>query len=214
MTVGCPTSGKLAGDITDAFTSDPLVAAIQITNTSSFDYTINGNSYSIDPPPDIYYLSVTAPGYLSETATAVVTQGVTTTTDFDLTPAFAGLVYSPPEIEEYMEIGEMVTNTVTVTNTGTIDLDFNVNIGGFGGPGLLSVQKVASNLAEARLRSAPAAITSADDCAAYENYAGREPEGYAEFCLTDKSLLNELPSADILAPTDTGYAARYWLHFR
>lgn len=206
MTVGCPTCGTLAGDITDAFTSDPLVAAIQITNTSSFDYTINGSSYSIDLPPDTYYLSVTAPGYLSETATAVVTQGVTTTTDFDLTPAFAGLVYSPPEIEEYMEIGEMVTNTVTVTNTGTIDLDFNVNIGGFGGPGLLSVQKVASNLAEARLRSAPAAITSADDCAAYENYAGREPEGYAEFCLTDKSLLNELPSADILAPTDTGYA--------
>jgi subtilisin-like proprotein convertase family protein len=147
MTVTCPTCGTLDGEITDDFTGDPLVASVQITSTGGFDYTIDGSAYSIALPPGAYYLSVTAPDYLPETAVATVTQGATTTTDFALTPAFAALVYDPAAIEETMEIGDVVTNTVTVTNTGTIDLDFDVNIGGFGGPGLLSVQKVESSTA-------------------------------------------------------------------
>ncbi|MCB8921337.1 MAG: carboxypeptidase regulatory-like domain-containing protein [Ardenticatenaceae bacterium] len=206
MTVECPTCGTLSGEITDDFTGDPLAASVQITNTGGFDLTIDGTAYSIDLPPDTYYLSVTAPDYLPETATAVVTQGVTTTTDFALTPAFAALIYDPAAIEEYMEIGDIVTNTVTVTNTGTIDLDFTASIGGFGGPGMVSVQKVDSNVSTARSNAPAPVVTSAADCAAFENYAGREPAGYAEFCATNKSLLEPVASNGLLDPTDIGYA--------
>lgn len=63
-----------------------------------------------------------------------------------------------------------------------------------------------SSTATTRQGIGTAVVNSTSDCAAYENYAGREPEGYAEFCTTDKSLLNEISSAGIKAPTDTGYA--------
>lgn len=148
MTVNCPTCGGLEGEITDDLTGDPLMATVQITSTSGFDYTFDDvTAYSIPVPPETYYLTVSATDYYSETATSVVTTGVTNTVDFALTPIFATLIYSPDAIEESMEIGDVVTNTVTVTNTGTADLTFNVTIGGYDGPGLVSVQPVESHTA-------------------------------------------------------------------
>ncbi len=137
MHLSCPTCGFLNGDITDSVTGDPVDASVNITNTGGFNVTLDGSSYAVAVPPGTYNLTVEATGYVGETDTAVVTQGVTTTVDFALDPAIAILSYSPSEIEEFMEIGDIVTNTVTVTNSGYVDLEFSVNIGGWGGPTLM-----------------------------------------------------------------------------
>ncbi len=138
MHLSCPSCGFLEGDITDSVTGDPVNASINITNTSGFDVTLSGSSYAIAVQPGTYYLTVTANGYLGDTGTAVVTQGNTTVLDFALDPAIAILSYSPPAVEESMEIGDVVSNTVTVTNTGFIDLEFEVSIGGYIGPLMLT----------------------------------------------------------------------------
>jgi hypothetical protein len=134
MNLTCPTCGFLVGDITDALTGDPVNATIHVTSTNGFDVTVTGESYSLAVQPATYNFTVEASGYLSETASVVATQGVTTETDFALIPAISILEYSPASIEEYMEIGDIVTNTVTVTNTGFVDLEFEVGISGYSGP--------------------------------------------------------------------------------
>ncbi|MBK8985250.1 MAG: carboxypeptidase regulatory-like domain-containing protein [Chloroflexi bacterium] len=135
MHLGCPTCGILAGDITDARTGDPLSASIHITGPGGFDVTLNGSSYSnIAVQPGSYTIAVSANGYFSDSATVTATTSTTTVTDFALVPEYGELVYSPAAIEEFMSVGDVVSNTVTVTNTGTIPFDFNVNIGNYGGP--------------------------------------------------------------------------------
>jgi hypothetical protein len=135
MTLGCATCGFLEGNITDDRTGDPLVANIHITGPGGFDVTLSGDSYSnIAVQPGSYNIEVSASGYFSDTAVAVVTQGDTTVTDFALVPEYGELVYSPAAIEEFMEVGDIVTNTVTVTNTGTVPLNFTVSIGNYDGP--------------------------------------------------------------------------------
>ena len=47
----------------------------------------------------------------------------------------------------------------------------------------------------------PAAVTSEKDCAAFENYLGTEPEGWAEFC----GQPAEAPASSPSNPTSTGY---------
>jgi hypothetical protein len=135
MHVSCPTCGFLLGDITDAFTSLPLEANIYVTSDSGTAITLtNVASYSLALQPDAYDFLVTADDYFSQTATITVTQGVTITTDFALVPMIAILEYSPPSVEEFMSIGDVVSNTVTVTNSGTVAFDFEVSIGGYSGP--------------------------------------------------------------------------------
>lgn len=145
MTVACPNCGTVAGDITDALSGDPVAASVQITDTNGFDITLEGTSYSFPLLPGTYYLTASATDYFSDTAMINISTGVTTTQDFALTPIFAELVYSPSGIEEDMEIGDIVTNTVTVTNTGTSELTFDVSVGNFGGPAILAVRPVATS---------------------------------------------------------------------
>lgn len=138
MHLSCPTCGFLDGSIYDDTTGLPLAADIHVTGPGGFDVTLSGETYSLAVQPGSYDFTVSAAGYLSATATVVATQGVTTTTDFYLIPDVAILSYAPPAVEEYMEIGDVVTNTVTVTNSGAQELEYSVRIGGYGGPGGLS----------------------------------------------------------------------------
>lgn len=48
----------------------------------------------------------------------------------------------------------------------------------------------------------PAAVTSKEDCAAFENYPGREPAGWAEFC----GAAGATPTHSPLGPTSNGYS--------
>lgn len=137
MHLGCSTCGFLEGEITDDRTGDPLSASIHITGPGGFDVTLSGDSYSnIAVQPGSYTIDVSANGYFPDSATVAVTQGVTTVTDFALVPEYGELVYSPAFVEEFMSVGDVVSNTITVTNIGTIPFDFTVNIGNYGGPTL------------------------------------------------------------------------------
>ncbi|MCI0578513.1 MAG: carboxypeptidase regulatory-like domain-containing protein, partial [Chloroflexi bacterium] len=160
MHLSCPTCGFLTGNIYDDFTNDPLTADIHITGPSSFDVTLSGDSYSLAVQPGSYDFTVEANDYFSETATIVATQGVTTTTDFYLTPMVALLDYTPPAIEEFMEIGDVVTNTVTVTNSGTIPLNWQAEIGNYGWPGLLTVRQSSVTPLQAQPYQPPAAAAA------------------------------------------------------
>jgi len=154
MILGCTTCGFLEGAITDDRTGDPLAATINITGPGGFDVTLTGDSYSnIAVQPGSYTIEVSADGYFSDTAVAVVTQGDTTVTDFALVPEYGELVYSPAAIEEFMEVGDIVVNTVTVTNTGTIPLNFTVSIGNYDGP--TAVQLVPRGVTPAVAAPAP-----------------------------------------------------------
>lgn len=138
MILGCEDCGFLEGEIFDDWTGDPLDASIHITGPGGFDVTLSGNSYSLAVQPGSYDFTVSAEGYFDATATVVVAQGQTQVTDFHLVPMSAVLEYSPAFITEDMEVGQIVSNTVTVTNTGTVPLDFSVSIGGYSGPSAAS----------------------------------------------------------------------------
>ncbi len=75
-----------------------------------------------------------------------------------------------------------VTNTVnnvpaTIANTGAALLDWQVLETQPDRPANPGVQP-----APEPVFNVPAAVTSKEDCGAFENYLGREPAGYAEFC--------------------------------
>jgi hypothetical protein len=135
LNVTCASCGTLEGDITDAATSLPLTSTIHITSTGGFDLSIEDvTSYSAILAPGQYYVNASASGYLSETAVVDIFTGVTTTQDFALYANTSILSFSPAFVEESMNIGDVVSNTVTVTNTGAASMDFEVNIGGYSGP--------------------------------------------------------------------------------
>ncbi|HRQ36836.1 MAG TPA: S8 family serine peptidase [Chloroflexota bacterium] len=138
LTVTCATCGTLQGNITDAATTLPLVGSVQITSTGGFDFTLEDVSfYTIQLGPGQYFVTASSPGYLSDTAVVNITTGNTTVQDFALWADTAILSYSPASVEEFMEIGDVVSNTVTVNNTGAAPLEFEVRIGGYSGPFLL-----------------------------------------------------------------------------
>lgn len=137
LQVDCATCGFLAGGISDSRTNEPLLATIQITSTTGFDVVLAGDSYTnVALQPGDYALTVSASGYLMETAVVTVIEGETAVTDFALTPEFAELVYSPTAVTEALVVGQVVSNTITVTNTGSIPLTFQTRILNYTGPGL------------------------------------------------------------------------------
>jgi hypothetical protein len=142
MHLGCPTCGFLNGSITDWLTTDPLTAQIYVTGPGGFEVTLNADGYDLAVQPGTYEFEVSANGYLTEVASVPVAQGETVTTDFALVPAIAMLEYTPAEIEEFMEVGDIVTNTVTVENTGYTTLTFDVDIRNFAGPVVLSIENM------------------------------------------------------------------------
>ena len=146
MHLGCTNCGFLEGAISDALTGDPVSGEIHVTGTGGYDVTVTGESYSLAVQPGTYDIMVSADGYLPDSANVTVAQGQTVTTDFALYPQEAFLEYSPAYVEETMEIGDVVSNTITVMNTGYDTLNFEVNIGGYGGPGPVSVRPVSINI--------------------------------------------------------------------
>lgn len=136
MHISCPSCGFLDGSIFDDTSGDPLAASVHVTGPNGFDVTLNGETYGLAVQPGTYDLEASATGYLPDSAQVNVGVGQTVTTDFYLIPDVAVLDYDPPAIEETMEIGDIVTNTVFVTNTGAHQLDYSVHIGNYGGPSL------------------------------------------------------------------------------
>lgn len=141
LTVTCPTCGTAEGSITDIVTGLPIVSSVQITNTTGYDFTFEDvTDYSVQLLPGEYFITASATGYLSETATVNITTGNTVTKDFALWANTSLLSFSPASVEETLNIGDMVTNTVTITNSGAASMNYEVNIGGYSGPFVLLAQ--------------------------------------------------------------------------
>lgn len=127
MHLTCPTCGYLGGAITDDATGDPLTADIFITDNAGFDLSLSGDSYNVSVPAGNYDITASASGYFSQTASVSVSTGMTTTTDFALTPVVGLLDYAPALLEQDLAIGEFATHTLVLTNPGTISVDFSLN---------------------------------------------------------------------------------------
>lgn len=135
-------TGTLAGTVTDADSSLGIEGAtITAVGPGTFSTQTNANGdYSITLPIGTYDVTASADNYVPVTVNSIdIMTGTTTTQDFVLQGS--ALTYSPPEIEESMEIGDVVSNTVTVTNTGPLPIDWEVTISNYGGP--LWIQQVA-----------------------------------------------------------------------
>jgi uncharacterized repeat protein (TIGR01451 family) len=159
MHLGCAACGWLNGAISDVWTGEALTADIGVNGPDGFEASLIGDSYTLFVQAGSYTFTVTADGYISQTVPVVANGGVTVTTDFALTPIAARLEYAPAAIEASMEIGEVVTNTVTVTNTGTYTMNFRVAVGG-ALPNLVSIPASDGNFvrgtAAPSLAAAPA----------------------------------------------------------
>jgi len=93
-----PTSGNVAGTVTDASTGNPI-EGINVTVPGYFDMTDENGRYNItNVPAGTYTVQASKEGYASSSSTnVVVTAGQTTTLDFELTP-------TPPDITLYVAI--------------------------------------------------------------------------------------------------------------
>ncbi|MCA9976533.1 MAG: carboxypeptidase regulatory-like domain-containing protein, partial [Anaerolineales bacterium] len=128
-------TGTLQGNVSSSVTATGIEGATVTAVDGSYQRTISTNAagdYSMVVPVGTYDITAAATNYVSDTVTSVaVMTDTVVTVDFVLDGSV--LTYSPEFIEEYMEIGDVVTNTVTVTNTGPLPIDFSVNIGNYGG---------------------------------------------------------------------------------
>jgi hypothetical protein len=132
---GGPT-GRLEGQVTDADTNDPIEGAAITADSGSATrttYTDANGEYGMTLAIGTYDVTAEAENYVPETVNDIVI--ITDTTEIqDFALQGSALTYSPPMIQEDMEIGDVVTNTVTVTNTGPLPIDYSVNIGNYSGP--------------------------------------------------------------------------------
>jgi hypothetical protein len=124
MTLSCPTCGILNGHVTDALTGLSLAADIQISGPNEFDVDISGENYRLEVQPSNYEFTLLADGYLTATETIEAIEGVTTTTDFALTPAVAILDHSPDIFEVSVPLGVTTTRYLLIENNGTVPFDF------------------------------------------------------------------------------------------
>jgi PKD repeat protein len=119
------------------------------------------------------------------------------------------IVIDAPPLEAELCPDATETLTFTICNTGNAPLVWEIEemsptlqLASMPSSGGNSLGQPAS--APTRAVAAPR-VTSEADCAAYENYAGAEPLGYAEFCggaVPSPAVGGPAPAA----PTDTGYA--------
>jgi len=141
LNLDCPDCGFISGNVSDALTGAPVVATIQALGDNGVGASASGSSYTLSLPAGVYELTAATNGYLVETAVVTITQGVTETADFALTPIFGELTYAPESIAVTLPWGGTLTETIFITNTGTGPLTFslsNVEGAGDGNGGLLN----------------------------------------------------------------------------
>ncbi len=126
-------TGTLAGSVSDIDSGLGIDGAAVTAVSGAYMRTVptdGAGDYTMQVPIGTYDVTADATGYLSDTVTAVVViTDTTTVVDFVLQGSM--LSYSPASIEEFMEVGDIVTNTVTVTNTGPVAIDWSASIGNY-----------------------------------------------------------------------------------
>ena len=88
LTPSGPTTGSVAGTVTDASTGLPIAGATVATDTGQSDQTAANGTYTINNvPPGQRQVTASATGYDPESATVQVNAGQTANQDFALTPS-------------------------------------------------------------------------------------------------------------------------------
>ena len=137
MTVPLPAGwGYLQGTVTGMERCDepggPLKGATVFVDTASDLELVtdaDGN-YKIAFPIDTVTVTVSIDGYITEVRpNVVITDGGTTTEDFDLRKDTPCLDVVPTEIEDTVELGNTSTHQVTINNTGAGEAEFQIKEG-------------------------------------------------------------------------------------
>ncbi|MBI4770646.1 MAG: carboxypeptidase regulatory-like domain-containing protein, partial [Chloroflexi bacterium] len=187
MTVNAPaTWGKLTGTITGLSACDipgaPLAnAAVHIQSEDGYSVTVTTDAnglYSrwLDAANSPLSLTVSADGFVTQTATGVpIVGGQTTTHNVDLRLSAPCLSAAPETAAATLVAGETATTTVTLTNSGAVEATFRLREQGSGAPP----------------RAGP-----------FQQSAFRVPEDQQNAPTTTALLLPGLPSAAPLAAGD------------
>ncbi|MBP6469975.1 MAG: carboxypeptidase regulatory-like domain-containing protein [Chloroflexi bacterium] len=119
--------GSLAGTVTDTDYSWPIknasVTADDGSNQVVFTTDLLGN-FSGDLRTGTYTVTVTAVHYASFTTQVTINDGATTPLDANLQGGSLG--YTPPNIEDTVALGDVVTHTITLTASGSLPVDVSL----------------------------------------------------------------------------------------
>jgi hypothetical protein len=130
----------------------------------------------------------------------IQSSGSATATDTALvTVATPEITVSPLALTSTQAADAQFTYPLTIMNVGLLPLDWSID------EAPAPAQRNPAVEAGGQPNYAAPVVTSADQCGLYANYAGAEPEGYADFCLAGFS---PVPSGSLIGrdPTDTAFA--------
>lgn len=124
--------------------------------------------------------------------TALVTADCTVIANFAAIPPRIDVI--PASLAASQGADQTSTHILTIANVGSGTLNWNID-----------EENTVAPRVVAPFRLAPPApvVTSSSDCPQYETYAGREPDGWAEFCGTPAQASPGLVNR---APADTAFA--------
>ncbi len=103
---------------------------------------------------------------------------------------------SPLSMTSVQPANTVTNQTLNIGNTGDAPLDWEITETTPDRPARPGVVAAPEPVFDV-----PSVVSSAKDCAAFENYPGREPAGWAEFC----GQPMDAPSSSPASPTSTGY---------
>ncbi|MCA9980722.1 MAG: carboxypeptidase regulatory-like domain-containing protein, partial [Anaerolineales bacterium] len=125
MNITCPTCGILDGSVTDADSGDPVNATVALEG-NGVSTSVTGSTYAFAVPAGTYTLTVTANGYLGDTAVVTANTGETTTTDFTLRLNAPDISADPTSLHATLMLGDSTTQTLTIQNDGAAGTDFTI----------------------------------------------------------------------------------------
>ena len=112
----------------------------------------------------------------------------------------------PLSLSSIQPVDTITQQTLSISNTGGADLEWEILEGMMAQATFQTLPGIET--APERVFDVPAEVTSANDCAAFDDFPGREPRGWAQFC----APLNGMDSAPLATPvtplgvTSIGYA--------
>ncbi len=125
-------------------------------------------------------------------------------------PEAAGIEVDPAEFVVTRPVGTVRTYSFAINNSGTSDLVWTIDEEPAVAPALPGALPEGalplSSASPADNTWVPEVVTSASQCAQYENYAGAEPAGYADYCTVSTAPPRLESVSAPQGPTDIAYA--------
>lgn len=121
--------GSVAGTISDAWTSQPLTATVELVGMHPLTPR---TAYQLWATGGDYTLRVSVPGYVAaEFPVTITAAGAAATRNVALEPAQARLTWLPQALEVSLQPGNTLLSTLVISNSGPMPLDvalFEINL--------------------------------------------------------------------------------------